>query len=79
MLIMSVLDEVYEERQRQIGKGYVQKHDDGHPTNHFTWLIQRRVTMIDMNRCPIMRKLLIEVAALAVAAVESMDRKQASE
>ena len=78
-LPITVLDEVYDERQRQIGKGYTKEHDDRHSVMDFCGFIRRFTnkahnSAVDTNSV-FAREKLIEVAALAVAAVESIDRK----
>jgi len=74
-----VLETVRLERMRQDQKWDGAKHDDKHTVfdfirwikNYAGWASQ----MADMNSFPRTRKRLIQIAALAVAAVESMDRK----
>lgn len=74
-----VLHEVMEERVRQQDlHGWTPEHDDTHGRQEWAWLLARRIT--DLS-CPWdsavldERRQLIEVAAIAVAAVESLDRR----
>jgi len=72
----SVLVEIMTERHRQDEKWGGPEHDDGHATTHFLNFIQDRVKEAHtQGTTPAARKNLIEIAALAVAAAESMDRK----
>ena len=68
--------QVIKERHRQDEKWGGPKHDDGHAITHFLNFIQDRVKEAHgQGTTPAARKNLIEIAALAVAAAESMDRK----
>jgi hypothetical protein len=78
-----VLLELLEERRRQIDEhGWSPAHDDEHATFDFAWLIGRRAMEMcnpmsaDVVDC---RRLLVEIAAIAVAAIEAIDRKDARE
>lgn len=79
---MSVLDEISAERRRQDGKWGGAEHDDRHHPNFFIQTIQDYAgwarVMIGMESYDKARRRLIQVAALAVATVESMDRKYAA-
>jgi hypothetical protein len=74
----SVLDEVDKERQRQDVKWGGPCHDDRHSTTDFVHLIEDYAcvaqTMASINNHDEARELLVRVAALAVAAVERLDR-----
>lgn len=74
-----VLIEVADERLRQDDKWGGQANDDSHSTAEFVQLIEDYAgwarTMAGMNSPAKARERLIQVAALAVAAVESIDRK----
>jgi len=78
---MSVLDEIAAERRRQDGKWGGPAHDDEHSTAEFVQFIEDYAgwarQMASMNSPDKARRRLIQVAALAVAAVESMDRRAA--
>ena len=75
----SVLYQVIKERHRQDEKWGGPAHDDGHATTHFLNFIQDRVKEAHgQGTTPAARKNLIEIAALAIAAAESMDRKEAT-
>lgn len=74
-----VLGEVYRERSRQDLKWGGPEHDDTHSTQDFCRWIKNYASwadqMADANSMDKARRRLINVAALAVAAVESLDRK----
>lgn len=75
----TAIDDVAAERARQDAKWGGPAHDDQHSTAEFVQLIidyagWSRV-MYGMNSQDRTRRRLIQVAALAVAAVESIDRK----
>lgn len=76
---MSVLDEVAAERERQDGKWGGAEHDDQHTVFDFCRYIRNYVgwadQMADMGSPDKARRRLIQISAMAVAAVESMDRK----
>jgi hypothetical protein len=75
----SALYQVIKERQRQDEKWGGPTHDDGHAIAHFLNFIQDRVKEAHgQGTTPAARKNLIEIAALAIAAAESMDRKEAT-
>lgn len=67
------------ERKRQDAKWGGHEHDDQHSTQEFVQLIEDYAgwarTMSGMNSHQKARNRLIQVAALAVAAAESLDRK----
>ncbi len=71
--------EVAEERERQDNKWGGPIHDDEHSVAEFAQLIEDYAgwarTMAGMNSPHKARNRLIQVAALAVAAVEGIDRK----
>ena len=74
-VIKEVTDEIIEERERQDKKWGGVEHDDQHSTDDFFNFIGQRVIY---NMTPEeARKSLVEIAALAVAAVQSMDRSSA--
>lgn len=78
--VMEVFDlfaDVAKERVAQILKGYDVDHDDEHSPFEFLQMIRDRITsrngftLTDEEH----RKLLIEVAAMALAGIERVDRK----
>lgn len=79
---MRVLTDVASERERQTdGKGFDQRHDDARVPAEWAWLIGRRVSDY---ACPGLaglvtgedeRRQLVEIAAIAVAAIEAHDRR----
>lgn len=77
----TALGDVAVERTRQDGKWGGTAHDDGHTVADFAQLIEDYAgwarTMAGMASMAKARRRLIQVAALAVAAVESIDRKEA--
>jgi hypothetical protein len=74
----SVLVEILDERRHQIDDhGWTPDHDDLHGLEDFAWLIARRA--IDMSHRDAVhavdcRRLFVEIAAIAVAAIEAVDR-----
>jgi hypothetical protein len=76
-----VLAEITAERDRQVDQhGHDPKKDDRQPMAWWGWLLARRAT--DLS-CPIAefvgdspRRQLLEIAAIAVAALESLDRRE---
>lgn len=78
---MSIYEEVKLERDRQDGKWGGPEHDDQHSTADFCRYIQNYTAwadqMADMGSPEKARRRLLQVAALATAAVESIDRKRA--
>ena len=77
--LLSVIAEVAEERGRQDGKWGGPDHDDKYTPAEFVQWIKDYAgwtrQMASMGSTDKARKRLIQVAALAVAAVESIDRK----
>jgi hypothetical protein len=73
-----VLAELLVERQRQQDlHGWTPEHDDAHPVEDFGWLIARRAVELSNSSAAAAvdaRRLLIECAAIAIAAVEKLDR-----
>lgn len=73
------LQDVATERQRQDAKWGGPEHDDGHSTADWHCFISQRLRKLPaMSACENtaeVSKLWIQIAALAVAARESMDRK----
>ena len=67
--VEDVLEQVVLEREKQVEKGYTTEHDDKHILRDFAQFINRRVMRKNLTRQDF-----IEVAALAVAAVEKIDR-----
>lgn len=76
----TMIIEIDDERSRQCGKGYDQYHDDEKDTKHFSEVISDYANwarrMSEMGSDDKARRRLIQVAALAIAAVESIDRKR---
>lgn len=79
----SILAEISTERHRQDEKWGGREHDDRHSTDEFVQWIQDYAgwarMMASMQSMDKARRRLIQVAALSVAAIQSMSRKAASE
>ena len=75
---MSAIDDVLAERVRQDRKGYTAEHDDEHDLIEFLDFIEPRLERarnpLD-TAAPLRRKMLVEIAALAIAAIEMLDRR----
>ena len=76
---LSVYDEIAAERERQDAKWGGPDHDDGHGWHEWIdWMVEHASKAYSPNNdeesYANARRRYIEVAALAVAAVESMDR-----
>lgn len=69
-----VLHDVWIERKRQDIKWGGATHDDHHTMDEWRELLSGRVDRVPLSRADD-RRLLIEIAALAVAATEALDRK----
>lgn len=67
-----VLAEVVAERDRQDAKWGGPEHDDTHHAFEFFGFISERCALSSLH----VRRRLVEIAALAVAALESHDRKE---
>lgn len=76
---MSIYDEIQKERLRQDQKWGGPKHDDTHSIPEWVMFIKDYASwarqMTSMGSIGKARRRLIQVAALAVAAVESLDRR----
>jgi hypothetical protein len=74
-----VLAELLAERRNQIERHrWTPEHDDAHGPDEFAWLIARRaVEMCTPAALAAVdaRRLLVEMAAIATAAIESFDRR----
>ena len=79
MSMEKVLLQVKDERRIQDHKWGGSDHDDEHSVEEFCWYIKNyagwSAQMASMNSPQKARKRLVQVAALAVAAVEMIDRK----
>lgn len=77
---MSVYDEIREERARQDEKWGGPEHDDEHSRDDWTCFIDDKTTDAENTENDAdYRRRLIQIAALAVAAIESLDRHTARE
>jgi hypothetical protein len=74
----AILDEIVDERRRQRDKGYDAAHDDAHTLNELWALVSTQMWAARADNDLIaQRKAFIRAAAVAVAAVESIDRRMA--
>lgn len=71
----TVLDEVCEERRRQDEKWGGPAHDDAHDLITWASFVEARAGQIKREELPEVRRLFVEIAAIAAAAVESIDRR----
>lgn len=77
---VSVYDEIREERARQDEKWGGPEHDDAHGQNDWVCFIDDKLCEADHTDDDAdYRRRLIQIAALAVAAIESLDRHTARE
>lgn len=73
---MLVVGEVVAERERQVAKGFTPKHDDEHVPADMAMFIRERLLRADLTPEPAnVREQFVQVAALAVATVEALDRR----
>lgn len=70
-----VLREVEDERHRQDAKWGGPAHDDAHDSIEWDDFIRMRTRQLARVDLPDRRRLLVEIAALSAAAIESYDRK----
>lgn len=71
--ISRALSDVLKERHRQDAKWGGPEHDDEHTPDEWERFIMKRIPLESAND-PTFRQRMVEVAALAVAAIESHDR-----
>lgn len=78
---LMVLQEILAERQHQIvNHGWTPDHDDRHGAEDFAWLCARRMIELCHRDAVVVadcRRLFVETAAIAVAAIEALDRSKA--
>ena len=74
-----VLGEILDERRRQVEThGWSPQHDDQRTLTDFAWLIARRAIDLchpDALRAVDARRYFVEISAIAVAAIETHDRR----
>lgn len=79
----AILIEIAEERERQIHEhGRTPEHDDSHGRHEWAYLILSRAVAIAHPWDTAVldyRRQLVEIAAIAAAAVEAHDRQQAAQ
>lgn len=74
----SILQDIRDERQAQDGKWGGPAHDDTHPSDEWCKFIADRLCVVVGPIHPKQkRRIWIEIAALAVAAAESLERREA--
>lgn len=73
--IPGVLGEVLAERTKQDAQWGGPDHDDDHSPEDFVRFIGAQAVKCEYGRGPNVRERLVKIAALAVAAVESLDRQ----
>lgn len=69
-----IIEEIKAERAAQDAQWGGPEHDDEHGMDDFAWFISRQLDKCDYGRGAGVRKRLVKIAALAVAACESYDR-----
>lgn len=70
-----IMQEVLQERASQDAKWGGSSHDDEHTPEDWADFIDERLYRLVTGSKEDARKALVQIAALAVAAIESMDRK----
>lgn len=70
-----IILEIKAERATQDAQWGGPDHDDEHGPDEFVTFIEHQIARSDRGRGPDARERLVKIAALAVAAVESYDRK----
>jgi hypothetical protein len=79
-LLPNVIEEIKQERIRQDEQWGGAEHDDQHSSSLFMSLIEKQAyKAYTPNGDGKFRKRFIKIAALAIAAVESIDRKETSD
>lgn len=71
---MSAYDDIRAERARQDLQWGGPAHDDGHAVEDWCSYIGRQLYFVEVR--PPVRDRLVKIAALAVAAIESLDRQR---
>lgn len=78
MTQVKVLQEIADERSRQDERWGGPDHDDTHTPFDWCHFISLRLSEAEVGNGEEYRRMMLEIAALATAAIESYDRKQAS-
>lgn len=68
--IYDIFDEIVDRRRHQITKGYTPEHDDAHSVADLVGYAMQRL------RYDLARDQLLECAAVLVATIESIDRRE---
>ena len=71
----SALSSIVRERAAQDDQWGGPAHDDAHCPQDFMGYIQRQIAKAEVGRMEDMRGRMVKIAAIAVASIESMDRK----
>jgi len=74
----SAVRDVTTEREKQIDKGYTPEHDEFHGVIHLWSEAHRRLVELNLTDDTESRQSFIEVAAISIAAVETIDRARAA-
>lgn len=79
-----VMLEIAAERRAQIDRGFDAGHDDRKPLSDLAWLLARRANDLQAPSLAQIseeepRRLAVEIATIAVAMIESMDRRAVAE
>lgn len=73
--LMGTVAEIAHERSCQVEKGFTKAHDDDLPPHEWQDLLVRYVNKVEDAESPDeFRRMLVKVAAIAVAAIEAYDR-----
>lgn len=78
-----IIGEIVEERAKQAEQGYDEAHDDRQTLAAWAWLLSRRSNDLSAPNLAAIskdepRRILLEIAAISVAAIEAMDRVAAN-
>lgn len=68
--IYDIFDEIVDKRRRQVVKGYTPEHDDAHSVADLVGYALQRL------KYNLARDQLLEAAAVLIAAIESIDRRE---
>lgn len=72
--MLTVLNEIVKERENQDAQWGGSSHDDAHSSEDFAFFIELQLLKCQKGKNDQTRERLIKIAALAVAAIQSIDR-----
>lgn len=72
--MLTVLNEIVKERENQDAQWGGSSHDDEHSSEDFAFFIELQLLKCQKGKNDQTRERLIKIAALAVAAIQSIDR-----